>query len=224
MALVARHILGALSLCGLAMPATAGTHPAIDAFVSYCFKAGQTVERARVNMESLAGAPLPFDLTFWDKSLEPAPGTPDHAERRCAVEFQGNHAADAVAAVQAKMAEQPVFGTPISLPAPYTTEPGTAYLEGRALLRGRVAVVHVGTRQGKTFIAVDRLPEEVEISDARRKYPNGWLPHRQKLLRAYFEAARPLFTLSATAHGTARRDVVPFTQTTLSPQTQSVCA
>lgn len=151
-------VTAAYSLMLTVLAGSAQAHPAIEAFTSFCFKAGQTEARAQSNMEGLAGSPLPFTLTFWDKSLEPAPGTPDHAERRCAVDFEGANATAAVKAVQAKMATPPVFGTPIPLPAPYTAEPGTAYIEGRELLRGRVAVVHIGTRDNRTFIAVDRLP------------------------------------------------------------------
>ena len=136
----------------------AQAHPAIDAFAAWCFKAGQTPAQARANMERDAGAPLPFALTFWDTSLEPAPQAPAHAERRCEVSFAGDHAARAVSDVQTKMAQPPVFGTPIPLPAPFMAEPGTAYIEARELLRGRVAVVHIGTRDDQTFIGVDRLP------------------------------------------------------------------
>ena len=133
-------------------------HPAIDAFTTWCFKAGQTPARALANMESTAGSPLPFDLTFWDASLEPSQDAPVHAERRCEVSFEGDHASDAVTAVKAKMATPPVFGTTIPLPSPYAAEDGTAYIDGRELLRGRVAVVHIGTRGNTTFIGVDRLP------------------------------------------------------------------
>ncbi|WP_299138116.1 hypothetical protein [uncultured Tateyamaria sp.] len=144
--------------CALAGNAAAGgAHPAVTAFTTYCFKAGQTAEQARANMQSVAGVPLPFALTFWDTSLEPAPTAPAHAERRCEVQFDGDMPA-ALRAVQAKMATPPVFGTPIPLPAPYAPEAGTAYIEGRELLRGRVAVVHIGTRGTQTFIGVDRLP------------------------------------------------------------------
>ncbi|APX10431.1 hypothetical protein BWR18_00980 [Tateyamaria omphalii] len=153
MALRALHIIGLFLWSGSAM-----AHPAIDAFTTWCFKAGQTPARALANMQDTAGTPLPFDLTFWDTSLEPAPDAPAHAERRCEVAFDGDHVRDAVNAVQSKMATPPVFGTPIPLPAPYAAEPGTAYIEGRELLRGRVAVVHIGRRGARTFIGVDRLP------------------------------------------------------------------
>ena len=59
------------------------------------------------------------------------------------------------------MATAPVFGTPIPLPDTHVRLPGTALIEGRALLQGRVAVVHVGTRGSGpdlvTYMAVDRL-------------------------------------------------------------------
>ena len=146
----------------------ARANAAIDAFTSFCFKAGQTSAVAKANMQGLAGAPLPFELTFWDKSLEPAPGTPDHAERRCEVTFAGDHAANAAGAVLTKMAVPPVFGTPIPLPAPYAASDGTLYIQARQLLRKRVAVVHIGTRNNatETFIRVDRLPAGMGL-------PNG---------------------------------------------------
>lgn len=139
-----------------AYPASA--HPAIDAFTAFCFKAGQTPAQARANMADLVGDPLPFSLTFWDKTLEHAPGTPDHIERRCEVAFDGDHADKAVQMVQIKMATPPVFGMTIALTPPYQATDGTAYIAARELLRKRVAVVHIGLRDDQTFIAVDRLP------------------------------------------------------------------
>lgn len=154
------------SLCALVLGAPAAqAHPAIDAFTAYCFKAGQTPDRARANMQSVAGDPLPFDLTFWDTTLEPAPQAPAHAERRCEVAFDGDHADAAVAQVQAKMAMPPVFGTSIPLTPPYGPTDGTAYLDARELLRGRVAVVHIRTANGQTVITVDRLPAGMGLSE-----------------------------------------------------------
>ena len=125
---------------------------------------GMTAAQARDRMQPDAGG---FDLTFFDKSLAPAPDTPDHVERRCEVRFDGDHAAQAVTAVQAKMATPPVFGTSIPLTAPYTALPGTAYIDARELLRGRVAVVHIGTEDAgaRTFIRVDRLPAGAGLSE-----------------------------------------------------------
>lgn len=153
MALRLSHILLPVLLAGGAQ-----AHPAIDAFTAFCFKAGQTAAQARANMTAMAGDPLPFTLTFWDKTLEPAPDAPAHAERRCEVAFDGNHADQAVRDVQAKMATPPVFGTSIPLTPPYAATDGTAYIDARELLRGRVAVVHIAARDDRTFITVDRLP------------------------------------------------------------------
>lgn len=154
MALKTPHILALFLMAGGVQ-----AHPAIDAFTAFCFKAGQTSAQAHANMAGLAGDPLPFTLSFWDRTLEPAPGTPDHVERRCEVAFDGDHAERAVAQVQASMTKPPVFGTSIPLSEPYAPDSGTAYLDARELLRDRVAVVHIGTRPGpETFIRVDRLP------------------------------------------------------------------
>ncbi|WP_299726373.1 hypothetical protein [uncultured Tateyamaria sp.] len=157
-------IVAGIVASSVALAATA--HPAIDAFTAYCFKAGQTPAQAHANMADLVGDPLPFTLTFWDKTLEPAPNTPAYAERRCEVVFDGDHAADAVTKVQAKMAKPPVFGTSIPLTPPFAANDGTAYLDARELLRKRVAVVHIGTRKGpETFIRVDRLPPGMGLSE-----------------------------------------------------------
>ncbi|MGC3939148.1 hypothetical protein ACOTTU_15200 [Roseobacter sp. EG26] len=146
--------------CLLASPVMAGTvaSTAIDSFNAICFKAGQTAAEARMRMEARAGSPLPFDLTFWDKTLQPAPDTPPKIERRCEVRFDGDHTDTAIAALRKQMATPPVFGFAIDLPDTHAEASGTALIEGRELLRGRVAVVHVGTRDGQTFMAVDRLP------------------------------------------------------------------
>lgn len=157
--------LSAVILAILAGTAAVQAHPAIDAFTAYCFKAGQTPAQARVNMQGVAGDPLPFTLTFWDKTLEPAPGTPDHAERRCEVAFDGDHASVAVTQVQAKMATPPVFGTSIPLTPPYAPTESTAYLDARELLRDRVAVVHIRTEGAQTLITVDRLPTGMGLSE-----------------------------------------------------------
>ncbi|MGC1496888.1 MAG: hypothetical protein WA790_13840 [Sulfitobacter sp.] len=104
----------------------------------------------------------PFTLTFWDDSLEPRPAdAPEGIERRCEVVFDGDHTDAAISAMREQMASPPVFGTKIPLPDTHQPTPDTALIEGRELLRGRVAVVHVGTRKTAnsivTFMAVDRL-------------------------------------------------------------------
>ncbi|QFT58971.1 hypothetical protein FIU94_09045 [Sulfitobacter sp. THAF37] len=159
-----RNALHIALLAGLAAPgAVAGTPRqaliSIEAFNTWCFKAGQTVADARRNMQA-DGAP--FTLTFWDDSLEPRPAdAPEGVERRCEVAFDGDYTVEAIAALRAQMARPPVFGTPIPLPDTHTATTDTALIEGRELLRGRVAVVHVGIRNAPdapvTFMSVDRL-------------------------------------------------------------------
>lgn len=142
----------------------AGAPEAIATFNAVCFKAGQTAKEARARMEVRDGAPLPYSLTFWDRSLEPAPEAPARIERRCEVSFEGNHTQASIAALRAQMATPPVFGFQIDLPDTHTPLVGTALIEGRQLLRGRVAVVHVGMRGNQTFMTVDRLPADWEDS------------------------------------------------------------
>ncbi len=153
----ARWVQAPILLALLCGPAAANTHPAIDAFNTWCFKAGQTETQARSNMNADTA---PFTLTFWDDSLEPRPAdAPRGVERRCEVAFDGDHTETAITALRAQMATPPVFGTGIPLPDTHKATATTALIEGRALLRGRVAVVHVGTRNNntETFMAVDRL-------------------------------------------------------------------
>lgn len=143
-------------LCG---PTAAMANPAITTFNTWCFKAGQTEAQARTNMN--AGS-APFTLTFWDDSLEPRPAdAPQGVERRCEVAFDGDHTDTAITALRAQMATPPIFGTMIPLPNTHKATATTALIEGRELLRGRVAVVHIGTRttqsKQQTFMAVDRL-------------------------------------------------------------------
>ncbi|SFE00769.1 hypothetical protein SAMN04488523_104202 [Sulfitobacter brevis] len=140
--------------------ADAGADVAISTFNAWCFKAGQTETKARDNMQADTA---PFKLSFWDDSLEPRPdAAPRGVERRCEVSFAGDHTATAIAALQTQMATPPKFGTTIALPDTHSAQNGTALIEGRELLRGRVAVVHVGTRDTaagtvETFMTVDRL-------------------------------------------------------------------
>lgn len=150
------------ALISAALTGTAAAGPvadsAIASFNAVCFKAGQTAQQARARMQARDGAPLPYALTFWDKTLAPAPGTAAQIERRCEVVFDGDHTGIAGDALRVQMATPPVFGSAIDLPRTHEASAGTTLIEGRALLRGRVAVVHVGMRQGRTFMAVDRLP------------------------------------------------------------------
>jgi len=154
------RLLAAL-FSGLAMcsPAFAHGHDAaIAAFNDWCFKAGQTDSDIRDNMGKDAGTPLPFDLVFWDVSLEPEDrDLPTGVERRCEVSFDGDHTNEAITGLRKQMTTPPVFGTEIPLPDTHQPLDGTSLIEGRELLKGRVAVVHVGMRDNQTYIAVDRL-------------------------------------------------------------------
>ncbi len=146
--------------------AAVGSDAAITAFNAWCFQAGQTESQITSNMERDVGAPLPFDLTFWDVSLEPSDDNlPAGVERRCEVAFDGDHTDAAIDALCVQMATPPIFGTAIALPSTHAPLPGTALIEGRELLRGRVAVVHVGRRDAKTFMAVDRLFDGLGIAN-----------------------------------------------------------
>ncbi len=147
----------AVLMAALPVSGFSGTHPAITTFNAWCFKAGQTEVTARANMNAQTA---PFVLTFWDDSLEPRPAhAPDGVERRCEVAFEGNHTTQAITALRRQMATPPRFGTPIPLPMTHAPDESTSLMEARKLLRGRVAVVHVGTRNNgtQTFMAVDRL-------------------------------------------------------------------
>ncbi|GFE48832.1 hypothetical protein So717_05850 [Roseobacter cerasinus] len=156
-----RAAIISLAFAGAAM-ANSVADSAIASFNALCFTAGKTEVQVRTNMQARDGAPLPYTLIFWDKTLAPAPGMPDAIERRCEVSFEGDHTDAAIAALRDKMATPPVFGSATALPGTHSATAGTAFIEGRALLRGRVAVVHVGTRADQTFMAVDRLPADWE--------------------------------------------------------------
>ncbi len=154
---IATGIALAMPVAAHATTATAA-NDAISTFNAWCFKAGLTADRMRANMEQATTAPLPFALTFWDVSLEPVDFKPPlGVERRCEVAFDGDHTDKAIDALRVQMATPPIFGSQTELPETHTPLPETALIEGRALPRNRVAIVHVGLRDGQTFMAVDRL-------------------------------------------------------------------
>lgn len=167
-AMTAAHALSLTALIGAAGNAVADTaQEAITAFNAWCFKAGQTEADVRRNMQTDEAA---FALTFWDDSLEPRPmSAPRGIERRCEVAFGGDHSAQSIDALRVQMQIPPVFGKKIPLPDTHTPTEHTTLIEGRELLRGRVAVVHVGTRQTltgtTTFMAVDRLYDGLGLAN-----------------------------------------------------------
>lgn len=157
------HVLLVFGLTAAPIHADGVADRAIASFNAVCFRAGQTADTARARMQARDGTPLPYSLIFWDRTLEPAPQTaPALIERRCEVRFAGDHGDAAVAAVREQMAAPPVFGFEIDLPVTHEPTAATRLMEGRELLRGRVAVVHVGVGEGETFMAVDRLPADWE--------------------------------------------------------------
>jgi hypothetical protein len=165
------NLLAALALIGSGAAAVADTasQAAITTFNAWCFKAGQTEAQARRNMQADTAN---FTLTFWDDSLEPRPAdAPGAVERRCEVAFAGDHRAAAITALQIQMATAPVFGTAIALPDSHHASQGSALIQARELLRGRVAVVQVGTRELDgalhTFMAVDRLYAGLGLPEGR---------------------------------------------------------
>lgn len=163
-ALSVAALLGAASSVG----AEGAQDVAITAFNKWCFKAGQTEADARRNMNTDAG---PLTLTLWDDSLETRPaGAPHAVERHCEVAISGQHTIQAITAVRNQMQTPPVFGTTPPLPDTHTALKGTALIEARELLRGRVAVVHVGTRTKgttiQTYLTVDRLYEGLGLEGA----------------------------------------------------------
>ena len=153
----------ATALLSAAAFADTQPHVAVSTFNKWCFKAGQTESQARANMDANDAA---FTLTFWDDSLAPRPAdAPEGIERRCMIAFDGNHTRDATEALHKKMATPPVFGTAIPLPETHAVTDTTTYIEGRELLKRRVAVVHIGRNNGRTFMAVDRLYAGLGLPD-----------------------------------------------------------
>lgn len=139
---------------------------AIGAFADTCTIRGMTADRAETRMRDFVaereGAGLPFNLSFYDVTLEPTdlsvtPGT----DRRCEVSFSGDYAPRAARALVDLMQQPPVFGQPIPLPITHTPVEGTYFIEGRQLNPRVAAVVHVGTRRTiagtETFMNVERL-------------------------------------------------------------------
>lgn len=140
---------------------------AMGAFADTCTIRGMTAERAEARMLDYVaengGMGLPFELEFYDITIEPTdlPVTAG-TDRRCAVRFPGNHARDASMALIQMMERPPVFGVSIPTPITHSAMHGTFFIEGRQLNPNVAAVVHVGlseTDQGEveTFVYVERL-------------------------------------------------------------------
>lgn len=143
---------------------TKGTaRAAVLLFADHCFSPFLTAPKAA---RSFALSGMAYDFYDLDpfSSAAPSPAigraaTPG-TDRRCEVSFSGQHADTAREGVLGALAHEGIT-TPAALPASYFTQDGTTLLAARRLNPTRVAVVHVGTRDGingsETFMRVERL-------------------------------------------------------------------
>lgn len=159
-------IVAALALA-LSSPALAGgpkatARTAIQLFADNCFSPYLTADKAR-RAFALSGMSYDFyDLDPFSKvapSPAKTPVTPG-TDRRCEVSFPGDQAKSAAEAAMSALAHEMIF-TPAPLPAMFKKTETTTLLAARRLNPRRVAVVHVGTREGaqgvETFMTVHRL-------------------------------------------------------------------
>lgn len=137
---------------------------AINAFATHCFLPSMTSMRAD-RLLGRTGARVDFyDLDpFFSRNAASDPNgraVTQGTDRRCEVAFDGDHRDAAVAGALLGL-EQQRIDQPATVPGFYNPTSGTALLAARRLSPIRVAVVHVGTRQGpngtETFINVERL-------------------------------------------------------------------
>ena len=165
-------IIGCSGTPLIATASTADTklaETAIGAFAKICTQPRQKLSRIMKRMERHASEAgydnLPFEVVFYDTTLEPAqfnvtPGT----NRKCQVRFDGNHTALAVPAVL-EFIENARFGFESTIPPTHQNArvAGTKLFLARRLQSGPKAVLHVGTANGplgvQTFIDVERLPK-----------------------------------------------------------------
>lgn len=154
------------TLVNAASIAAAGTSVSFEAMQSFagnCFSPYLTAGKAAARLTTDGVRTEFYDLDPFSGAA-PSPVTGRAAstgtDRRCEVAFNGDHAKQAAkVAVDALLSEGIL--TPADLPAFYTPADGTELLAARQLNPRRIAVVHVGTRQGphgiETFMSVERL-------------------------------------------------------------------
>ncbi len=148
---------------GFAGGAKATARSAIQLFANHCFSPYLTSEKAR---QAFALSGMAFDFydldPFSSVAPSPAQGAPVTAgtDRRCEVSFAGNHAESAAEGAMNALAHEMIF-TPAPVPPSFRSGPDTTLLAARRLNPRRVAVVHIGTREGalglETFMSVHRL-------------------------------------------------------------------
>ncbi len=161
-----RSIKLGLAAMALSAPALAQENAilAAQAFTQNCFSPYLTATKAR-DVLSVAGARHDFyDLEpFSNAAPSPAFGlrpATRGTDRRCEVSFDGDHASLAIEMAQNGLQAEGILK---DAPTPETHTPiaGTEMLAARYLNPKRIAVVHVGTRQGpngiETFMNVERL-------------------------------------------------------------------
>jgi hypothetical protein len=162
------RFLGILCLSfSLAVSASAGGPKAIavaavDLFAENCFSPYLTASKAA---KTFALSNTTYDFYDLDpfSSAAPSPAqitvTPG-TDRRCEIAFPGDHARMAAAAAAEALQSEGIT-TPAALPAAFQPTDTTTLLAARRLNPRRVAIVHVGTRQGaqgiETFMLVERL-------------------------------------------------------------------
>lgn len=152
----------------VASPLSAGgakgtARAAMALFADHCFSPFMTADKAAKTL-ALSGTSYDFyDLDpFSSAAPSPAKGravTPG-TDRRCEVAFPGNYAKKAAEAAKAGLADEDIT-TPAPLPAAFEATDTTTLLAARQLNPRRIAIVHVGTRDGaqgtETFMLVERL-------------------------------------------------------------------
>jgi len=169
--LLQKSIITLASICFASVAAAGTTVPskAMRGFASHCFSPFLTADKA--------AARLGIDGVRWEfydldpfSSVAPSPvdgrAATDGTDRRCEVAFDGDHAVQAAKTAVDALTEQGIV-TPAALPSFFQSTTGTEVLSARQLNPRRIAVVHVGTREGsngiETFMTVERLlPSELK--------------------------------------------------------------
>ena len=158
-----------VSFANVAAAVTSVPSKAIAGFAGNCFSPFLTADKAAKRL-AIHGVRTEFyDLDpFSNVAPSPVTGRAANAgtDRRCEVAFDGDHTVQAAKAAVDALQDQGIV-TPATVPAFYVATEGTELLAARQLNPRRVAVVHVGTRQGpdgiETFMTVERLtPSELK--------------------------------------------------------------
>ena len=135
----------------------------ITAFTQHCFSPFLTAEKAA---KAFNYPNIRYDFYDLDPFTSAAPtpaktsATPG-TDRRCEVSFESDFTTEATGPVVAKLVSEGIT-TPADVPTTHAETPGTAFLAARRLNPEKIAIVHIGTRQGpnglETYLNVERLP------------------------------------------------------------------